>query len=183
MLLAFPIISNLPPKTVMSCNPDSIEAGGQFSASQSSTGRSSQNPEAGWDSDRSELKHQPGRNVVEQNIVDILPKGTHLPPDRTFLPQNAGRAVAVSSGDQDAAGTGLRNDQILDTLTGSTSQDVYQGIDNPSEQSKQEARTLGDGERKKAGSRLARSGHSEILAADRQKQHNTGTDYVGNSRE
>jgi len=166
----------------MSYNPDSVEAGGQFSASHPSTGRSSHNPQAGWDSARSELKHQPGRNVVEQNTVDILPKGTHLPPDRTFLPQNAERTVPVSSR-EDAVGTGLTNEQIQDTLTGATSGDVNKGMGMPGDVSQQEERALGDDGRKKPGAGLAQYGNSEVLGADRQKRYDPGTDYVGNSRE
>ena len=114
----------------MSSNSDSLEAGGEFSGHKHSTGRSSHNPQSGWVSDRSELKHQPGRNVAEQNTVEILTKGTHLPPDRTFLPNNAGRDVPVSSR-EDAAGAGLTNDQIQDTQTGATSKDVHQGLEMP----------------------------------------------------
>ena len=120
----------------MSSNSNSVEAGGEFSGHKHSTGRSSHNPQSGWVSDRSELKHQPGRNVAEQNTVEILTKGTHLPPDRTFLPNNAGRDVPVSSR-EDAAGAGLTNDQIPDTLTGSTSKDVHQGLGMPGDHSQQ----------------------------------------------
>jgi hypothetical protein len=44
----------------------------------------------------------------------MLPKGTHLPPDRTFLPQNPERNVPESAR-QDTIGGGLSNDQIQDT--------------------------------------------------------------------
>src|ERR1700755_1635427 len=128
----------------MSYNPDSVSAGEQFSASRGSTGHSLQNPLAGWDSQPSELKHQPGRNVAPENTVDILPKGTHLPPDRTFLPQNPERNVPASTR-YDAVGQGLENDQIQDTITGATSKDVYSGMGMPGDASGQEAQTLGDG--------------------------------------
>lgn len=152
----------------MSYNPDSVTSGEQFSASRGSTGRSSQSPQAGWESNPSELKHQPGRNVVPDNTVEILPKGTHLPPDRTFLPQNAERNVPESER-ADAIGSGLSNDQIQDTFTGATSKDVYSGMGLPGDQSQAESRTLGDGGGKKSGGGLAQYGKSEILGAHRQK--------------
>ena len=45
----------------------------------------------------SELKHQPGRNVLHDNTVDILRNVTHLPPDCTFLPRNAERITDPST--------------------------------------------------------------------------------------
>jgi hypothetical protein len=145
----------------MSYNPDSVSSGQQFSASKGSTGRSSQNPQAGWNSQPSELKHQPGRNVASENTVEILPKGTHLPPDRTFLPQNPERNVPESAR-QDTIGGGLSNDQIQDTFIGATSKDVYSGMGLPSNKSQIETKVLGDGGRKKNDSGLAQYGDSEI---------------------
>lgn len=164
----------------MSYNPDSVQAGDQFKASQASTGRSSQNPQAGWDSQPSELKHQPGRNVVPENTVEILPKGTHLPPDRTFLPQNAERNVAASDR-EDAIGTDLTNDQILDTFTGSTSKDVHIGIGVPGDQSGAHSAALGDGGGRKSGGGLAKWGEGEKL--QQAQVYDPATDYTGNSRE
>jgi hypothetical protein len=146
----------------MSSNPDSVSAGAQFKASKPSTGRSSQDPQAGWESQRSELKHQPGRNVVPENTVEILPKGTHLPPDRTFLPQNPERNVSASDR-QDAIGTGLTNDQIQDTFTGSTSKDVHTGMGIPGDQSGAHSAALGDGGGRKAAGGLAKYGEGEKL--------------------
>ena len=162
----------------MSYYPDSIRADEQFSASQSSTGRSSQNPQVGWDSSRTELKHQTGRSVVPDNSVDILPKGTHLPPDRTFLPQNIERNVN-SSTCEDGVGVGLDNEQIQDTIPGATSKDVYSGMGLPGDQSQAEARALGDGGGKKSGGGLAKYGKGEMLAEDKQKRYDPAMDYVG----
>jgi len=166
----------------MSYNPDSIKPGEQFSAHHGGTKTSSHHPASGWGSQPGELKHQPGRNTVPDNTVEILDKGTHLPPDRTFLPQNAERTVPVSTRD-DGVGTGLDNDQIQDTLTGSTSKDVYQGMGMPGDVSQQETRALGEGGRKKGGAGLAQYGEGEQLAMDKQKQYDSATDYTGNSRE
>jgi hypothetical protein len=168
----------------MSSNPNSVSNQGEFHARQAGTGASSHHPQAGWDSSQSELKHQPGRNVVPENTVDILPRGTHLPPDRTFLPQNDERRMNVpASTREDGVGTGLTNDQIQDTLGGTTSKDVFSGMGMPGDQSGAHAAALGDGGGRKTGGGLAKYGEGEMLAQDRQKQYDSGTDYVGNSRE
>lgn len=166
----------------MSYNPDSVQ--GQFSAHKAGTGASPSHPQARWGSQQSELKHQPGRNVVPENTVEILPKGTHLPPDRTFLPQNDSRHFNVpASTREDGVGAGLENEQILDTLGGTTSKDVYSGMGMPGDQSGADSSALGDGGGRKTGGGLAKYGEGETLAQDRQKQYDAGKDYVGNSRE
>ena len=149
----------------MSHNPSSVPPGEQFSASHPSTGRSSQYPEAIWDSNPSELKHQPGRNVAPENTVEILPKGTHLPPDRTFLPQNPERNIPEHV-KEDTIGAGLSNDQIQDTFSGATSQDVHTGMGVPGDQSRAEERASGDGGGKKNRAGLAQYG---ILGEQRKK--------------
>lgn len=166
----------------MSYNPDSVQD--QFHARRAGTGATSQHPQAGWDSQPGELKHQPGRNVVPENTVEILPKGTHLPPDRTFMPQNDERRMNVpASTREDGVGTGLENDQLLDTLGGTTSKDVHSGMGMPGDQSGASAAALGDGGGRKTGGGVVKYGEGENLAQDRQKQYDAGTDYVGNSRE
>lgn len=166
----------------MSYNPDSVSTGQEFSASKPSTGRSSHNPQAGWDSQPSELKHQPGRNTVPDNVVEILPKGTHLPPDRTFLPQNQERNVPASTR-ADAVGTGMQNEEIVDTLGGATSADVNKGYGMLGDLSQKEERTLGDGGRAKSGAGVAQYGSAEIGAQGSGKSYDPAKDYVGNSRE
>jgi hypothetical protein len=121
----------------MSSNPDSVESGKPFSASRGSTGASSKAPQAGWESSASELKHQPGRDTAPQNTVEILPKGTHLPPDRTFLPQNLERNVPAETR-QDGVGTGLTNAELRQTMGGATSGTVHQGLGMPGDQSENE---------------------------------------------
>jgi hypothetical protein len=159
----------------MSYNPNSVE--GQFHARHAGTGASSKHPQASWGSQPSELKHQPGRNVAPENTVEILPKGTHLPPDRTFMPQNDERRMNVpASTREDGVGTGLDNDQLLDTLGGTTSKDVFSGMGIPGDQSGANAASLGDGGGKKTGGGLAKYGHGETLAQDRQKQYDAGRD-------
>jgi len=166
----------------MSYNPDSVSTGDQFKASRGGTGASPQHPEAIWDSQASELKHQPGRNVVPDNQVEILPKGTHLPPDRTFLPQNPEHDVPASQREE-SIGQGMTNDQIMDTFTGSTSKDVYTGMGMPGDQSSANYAALGDGGGKKPGAGIVQYGEGELLAQDRQKKYDREADYVGNSRE
>ena len=121
--------------------------------------RSPQKPQAGWDSNPSELKHQPGRNVAPANTVELYPQGTHLPPERTFLPQNLERS-GFKTAHQDTIQTGLSNKQIQATLLGVTSKDVSLGIGH---QSQAEARALGDGGRKKSRGGLPRVAKGEIL--------------------
>jgi hypothetical protein len=166
----------------MSYNPDSVSTGEEFQASIGGTGASAQRPEAVWDSPARELKHQPGRNVAPDNQVEILPKGTHLPPDRTFLPQNPEHDVPIDQR-QDTVGQGLTNDQIQDTMTGATSKDVHTGLGLPGDQSGAHAAALGDGGGKKTGGGVAKYGEGEMLAQDRAKQYAAEVDYTGNSRE
>jgi hypothetical protein len=145
----------------MSLNPDSAEPGKQFSASLPSTGRSSKHPEAGWDSTQAELKHQPGRNTAPQNTVEVFPRGTHLPPDRTFLPQNDERNVPADVR-QDPVGTGLTNADLQQTLGGTTSKTVHHGMGMPGDQNQVDSNALGDGGKKgesKPGQRTGLGGN------------------------
>jgi len=168
----------------MSHNQDSVPTGQEFTASKPSTGRSSHNPHAGWDSHPSEVKHQPGRSTVPDNVVEILPKGTHLPPDRTFLPQNQERNVPASTR-TDPVGTGMENDEIIDTLGGATSADVNKGYGMPGDSSQKEERTLGDGGHAKGGAGVAHYGSQgvQIGGQGSGKRYDPAKDYVGNSRE
>jgi hypothetical protein len=126
----------------MSYNPASVSTGEQFSAKHGGTGASSKHPQSGWDSKPSELKHQPGRSTGPDNTVDILPKGTHLPPDRTFLPHNPEYNAQAATGVEH--GQGLTNDEIQDTFAKSRSKDVYSGMGMPGDLSQQEGRAMGD---------------------------------------
>jgi hypothetical protein len=167
----------------MSSNPDSVSTGEEFTASIGGTGASSKHPQAGWGDPARELKHQPGRNVPPENQVEILPKGTHLPPDRTFLPQNP--EYDVPGEDREGVtGQGMTNDEIQDTFVGSTSKDVYSGMGIPGDQSGAHAAALGDGGGKKSGGGVAKWGEGEMLAEDKAKQYRAEAEgYVGNSRE
>lgn len=163
----------------MSYNPDSIESGEPFSASQGSTSRSSQNPQTGWTP--SELKHQSGGNTAPQNTIEVLPKGTHLPPDRTFLPQNAERNVPAETR-QDAVGTGLTNAELRQIMGGATSRTVHRGLGLPGDQSQAGESSLGDGGGKKIGGGLGQ--HSDGgLQGTADPKYDPGKEYVGNSRE
>ena len=163
--------------------------GTEFHARKHGTGASPQHPEAIWTSPTHDLKHQPGRAHVPENTVELLPKGTHLPPDRTFLPQTDGRRMGTASTGEDAGedsyviGMGLTHEQIQETLGGTTSADVYAGMGRPGDQSGVEAAALGDGGGRKTGGGVAKYGHGEMLAQDRQKGYDPSREYVGNSRE
>jgi len=166
----------------MSYNPASVSQGDEFKARIGGTHTSSHNPEAIWDSPASELKHQPGRNVAPDNQVEILPKGTHLPPDRTFLPQNPERGVPGEIR-QDVPGEGMSNDQIQDTLVGATSKDVHAGIGIPGDLSGAESAALGDGGGKRGGGGVSQYGEGEMLAQDKAKKYPAEIEgYVGNSK-
>lgn len=120
-----------------------------------------------------------GHKVVPENRVEILPKGTHLPPDRTFLPQHAETDTSPTS----YRGSGLDHEEIQDMIMGPTSKDVHTGMGVPGDQSKQEERARRDGGAKRSHAGLAQYGDREIWWDDRNKLYDPAKDYVGNSRE
>jgi hypothetical protein len=118
---------------------------------------------------------------VGDNYVETLPKGAHLPPDRTFLPNNPEYNAAKATGIEHSQG--LTNDEINDTFVGATSRDVNLGFGKPGDMSKAERSAFGDGGGKKTGAGLVQYGEGENLAQDKNKKYEPGKDYVGNSRE
>ena len=149
----------------MSNNPNSVPEGEELHTSHDSIHQSSQNSQA------------TGGNSAYENTVELLPKGTHLPPDRTFLPRNAEMNISTENR-QDAIGTGLTNAELRQSMGGATSRTVHQGIGLPHDLSQAEARALGDGGGKKSGAGLAQYGAAGLHGTGKPK-YNPVTEYVG----